>query len=61
MADDVVRVNIVVEVDPRWADSEHPAGISSDAYDRLTGADDVHEPSLSWLGEVQEVEKREDD
>jgi hypothetical protein len=52
----VTKVAIIVEVDDEHADADHPMGITNEAYEKLTGVDGTR-PSLSWLGEVQDVEQ----
>lgn len=49
----MAQIQITIEVDegdPSF-DPDHEMGITSEAYDRLTAG------SLTWLGEVQEVER----
>jgi hypothetical protein len=51
-----MKVIITVEVEEEHADPHHPTGITNEAYDRLT---DPMESPLGWLGEIQDVERKE--
>lgn len=49
------KISIIIEVDDgdKFADLNHPMGITNEAYERLTG----YPAPLAWLGEVEEVVK----
>lgn len=52
---------ITVDLDPDDpdADPDDSTGLTNDAYERLTGYTEEHGAgSLSWLGEIQNVEKK---
>lgn len=53
-----MKIAIHLELDDdEYADPEHPMGITTEAFDRLTGGEDGASPPLGWLGEVQDVRK----
>lgn len=56
----MTKIAIHVEVDDGdpSADPDHYMGITNEAYERLSG---FGPGSLSWLGEVQDVEKEDED
>lgn len=53
-------VKILVDVDDSHTDADDRMGITNEAYERLSGHTEHGPGALSWLGEVQDVEKAGD-
>lgn len=54
----MAKIRITVDVYDGNTDDSDKMGISEDAFNRLSGHTAEHGPgALSWLGEVEEVEK----
>lgn len=54
----MTKIRITVDVYDGSKDDSDKMGISEDAFNRLSGHTAEHGPgALSWLGEVEEVEK----
>lgn len=55
-----MEIRIIVDFSPENADEKDHTGLTSSAYERLSGHTDEHGPgSLSWLGEIQDVTREE--
>jgi hypothetical protein len=53
-----IQITLLVDDGDPSADPGHTTGLTEDAYKRLSGYTEAHGAgSLSWLGEIQNVEK----